>query len=444
MYMDRSTHVRGTTRVVIALVLGLALGAAAAAWGNHTLVKVALAIEPLGSLWINAIRMTVVPLVVALVITSVTNQSDLRRTGRLGGLALVVFVGLLVTGGLFASLVAPISFAHLTIAPDVVERLRAGAASSTATAQQMPSVVQRILDVVPVNPIKAAAEDALLPLVVFIFIFSVALTRLEIESREAVLRLFQALGDAMLIIVRWVLVIAPVGIFALAVGLGVRMGVGAAGALVHYVITVSATLLIFTLLLYAIAWWFGGTTVRQFAVAALPAQAVAFSSRSSLAALPAPLTGTRDRLGLSPPITGFVLPFGVSVFRVGVPIAWVPGAVFLSRLYGVNLSTSATLGLVATAVFISFSVPGISGASLFLIAPVLVSLGLPAEGAGILLAVDAIPDMFKTSTNVTAHLAVAVILGRFVLGPSEANAADQLGTRTEGSTGAGGSIVRRP
>jgi proton glutamate symport protein len=257
---------------------------------------------------------------------------------------------------------------------------------------------------------------------VFTFIFAAALKRLEQSRREPVIRLFQALGDAMLIVVRWVLAIAPVGIFALAIGLGVRMGVGAASALLHYVLTVSATLFVFTLGLYPIAWLLGGTSVRQFAGAALPAQAVAFSSRSSLAALPALIAGARDCLGLPSAITGFALPLAVSVFRVGVPISWVAGALFLGRLYGVNLSTPAILGLVVTSAFISFSVPGIPGASLFLIAPVLVSLGLPAEGAGILLAVDAIPDMFKTTSNVTAHLAAAAVLGRFTWGPSETTA----------------------
>jgi Na+/H+-dicarboxylate symporter len=411
-------------RVVIALILGLALGAGAAAWGNGTLVSVSLAIEPLGTLWVNAIRMTVIPLVAALVITAVAYQTDLRRTGRLGGLALAVFVGLLIAGGLFAALVAPISFARLTLAPDVVERVRAGAASSTAAAEQMPSIVQRILDMVPVNPIKAAAEGALLPLVVFTFIFAAALTRLEPGRREPVIRLFQAVGEAMLIVVRWVLTIAPVGIFALALSLGVRMGVGAAGALLHYVLTVSATLFVFTLVLYPIARLCGGTSAREFAMAALPAQGVAFSSRSSLAALPALIAGARDRLGLRPAITGFALPLAVSVFRVGVPISWVAGALFLSRLYGLNLTTPAILGLVVTSAFISFSVPGIPGASLFLIALVLVGLGLPAEGAGILLAVDAIPDMFKTTANVTAHLAAAAVLGRFASGPPETTSAN--------------------
>ena len=124
------------------------------------------------------------------------------------------------------------------------------------------------------------------------------------------------------------------------------------------------------------------------------------------------ITGARERLQASPPITGFVLPFAVSVFRINVPIAWVVGALFLSKLYGVELETPALLGLVVTATLISFSVPGIPSSSLFLLAPVLVDLGLPAEGAGILIAVDVLPDMFKTTLNVTSHLTVATVVNR--------------------------------
>ncbi|HXV87216.1 MAG TPA: dicarboxylate/amino acid:cation symporter [Gemmatimonadales bacterium] len=400
-----------TLRVLLGLTAGLALGIGAAALDSPFLRGAALAIEPIGTLWTNAIRMTVVPLVVALVITGVADHADLRRVGRLGGVAVATFTGLLLAGGLFALALAPLSLNRLTIAPEVAASLLAGA-GAVGTGGAMPSLVQRLLDTVPVNPIRAAADGAMLPLVVFSLIFAAALTRLDHARREPVVRLFHAVGDAMLVVVRWVLALAPLGIFALALGLGARMGVSAAGALVHYMITLSAIMFAFTLLLYPVAWLGGRASPQRFAFAAAPAQAVAFSSRSSLAALPAMIAGARQHLGASPAVTGFGLPFAVSVFRVNVPVAWVVGVMFLARLYDVPLSVPALLGLVVTSTLISFSVPGIPSASLFLLAPVLVDLGLPAEGAGILIAVDAIPDMFKTTANVTAHLTSAAILGR--------------------------------
>jgi Na+/H+-dicarboxylate symporter len=402
-----------TGRVLAALIAGLALGAAAGALDHAALRAVARVIEPVGTLWTNAIRMTVVPLVAALVVTGVAEQSGLGALRKLGGLAVAVFVVLLLAGGFFAVLVTPLSLGRLSISPDLAGALRASVAGTTPPgAGEMPSLVQRLLDTVPVNPIRAAADGAMLPLVVFTLIFAAALTRLDPAAREPVIRLFRAVGDTMLVVVRWVLALAPIGIFGLAVGLGVRMGIGAAGALLAYVLTLSAVLLVFTLLLYPMAGAFGRASIRQFAAAAAPAQAVAFSSRSSLAALPAMIAGARERLAATPAISGFVLPFAVSVFRVNVPIAWVVGAVFLGRLYDIPLGLPALLGLVVTSTLISFSVPGIPSASLFLLAPVLVDLGLPGEGAGILIAVDAIPDMFKTTANVTAHLTAATILGR--------------------------------
>jgi proton glutamate symport protein len=277
-------------------------------------------------------------------------------------------------------------------------------------APQMPSLTERIVAIVPANPLRAVAEGAMLPLIVFTLIFAVALARLDSARREPVFRLFAAIGDAMLVVVGWVLALAPIGIFALALGLAARLGAAAAGALVFYMITLSVVLFLFLLLLHPVAALLGRVPVSRFAAALAPALAVAFSSRSSLAALPALIAGARERLHAPPAVTGFVLPLAVSVFRINVPIAWVVGVIFLGKLYGIPLGVPELLGLIVTATLISFSVPGIPSASLFLLAPVLVDLGLPAEGAGILIAVDAIPDMFKTTLNVTSHLTVATIV----------------------------------
>jgi Na+/H+-dicarboxylate symporter len=406
--------VNPTARVLLALIAGLALGVVATASDSRALLAVATGVEPVGTLWTNAVRMTVIPLVVALIVTGVAATADPRRLGRLGARTLPLFVGLLLASGMFALLVAPLSLDRLHIPPEVAADLRASAAASAAAAdaRRMPSLVQRIVEVVPANPIRAAADGALLPLVVFALVFAFALTRLDAARRDPVVQLLQAVADAMLVIVRWVLALAPVGIFALASGLGARMGASAAGALFHYVATLSGVLLAFLLLLYPLTRLLAGVPLRRFAAAAAPAQAVAFSTRSSLAALPVMITSARDRLSANPAITGFVLPLAVSVFRLNVPIAWVVGALFLSRLYGVPLGGAELAGLVVTATLISFSVPGIPSSSLFLIAPVLVELGLPAEGVGILIAVDAVPDMFKTGLNVTSHLTAAAVLNR--------------------------------
>jgi len=216
----------------------------------------------------------------------------------------------------------------------------------------------------------------------------------------------------MLVIVGWVLAAAPVGVFALSLSVAARTGIQAAGALLFYIVVLSATLLLVTAMLYIPVLVFGRVSLRSFAIAALPAQAVAMSSRSSLAALPAMLRETRDRLLLPPVATSFALPLAVSVLRMNVPPRWVISAVFLGQLYGVTVGFTALVWVLITAVLISFSVPGIPSASLFMLAPVLVSLGLPPEGVGLLIAVDTIPDMFNTLANVTGHMASTTVIAR--------------------------------
>ena len=405
-------RIGATARVLIGLGAGLLLGTLAAAQGG-SLLTIAYAVEPLGTLWTNALRMTVIPLVVALLVTGVAERGGI---GGLAARAVQVFLVLLLAGGFFTLLVAPLSIDRLTIPPDVAASLRASAAAAagatTETVSHVPTFAQRLVAIVPANPIRAAADDALLPIVVFTLAFAVGVASLTPERRAPVVALFQAIGDTTLRIVGWVLAAAPVGIFALALGLAARLGASAAVALLHYVATLSVVLILCTLGMYAVAWLVGRVPLKRFAVAAGPAQVVGFSSRSSLAALPAMIHGARDRLGAPPAVTGVALPLAVAIFRMNVPIAWVVGVLFLGKLYGIPLGTAALVGLVITATLISFSVPGIPSGSLFLLAPVLVGLGLPAEGVGILIALDPIPDMFKTTINVTSHLTAAAILGR--------------------------------
>jgi Na+/H+-dicarboxylate symporter len=251
----------------------------------------------------------------------------------------------------------------------------------------------------------------MLPLIVFALLFGLALVHVPEAIRGSVLAVFRGVMESMLVIVRWLLIAAPVGVFALALPLVARMGLGAIGALAAYVIVVSLAAAVFVVLvLYPAAAWGGGISLREFARAALPAQVVAFSARSSLAALPALIDTARTRLGLSDEVTGFFLPFASVVFRVGAALGLTVGAVFIARLYGVGIAAPQLATIVVTAIITSFSVPGIPGGSIIAMVPVLASVGLPIEGIGILLGVDTIPDMFRTTANVTGQLAVATIV----------------------------------
>jgi proton glutamate symport protein len=352
---------------------------------------------------------------VGLLTSGVLQGAEKRNIGLLGARSLPVFVALLIGGGLFAVLTAPLLFSTLVIDPGTASALRetASASETAETVSKLPSVTQRIIEVVPANPVKAAVDGAMLPLIVFTLGFAIAATRIAPARRERLAGLSQALADASLVLVKWVLLVAPVGVLALGATLGLRMGVAAAGAIGHYILTLCVVLAGYTALLYPLAAAVARVPLSTLASAALPAQAVAISTRSSMAALPANITSAREKLGLPAEATGFVLPLAVSVFRPNVPIAWVTGVLFLGALYGVDVTTGALLTLVLTATAMSFGVPGLPSASLLLLAPVLVSLGLPAEGVGILIAVDVIPDMLKTTANVTSHLvATTLVSGR--------------------------------
>jgi Na+/H+-dicarboxylate symporter len=401
-----------TSRVLIALIAGLGAGLAISASGAAWLLATAGFIAPAGTLFINAIRMTVIPLVVGSLVAGVASVPNPRTLGRLGGRALVFFLGTLLAGAVLAALAARPILSLLHVDAAAAESLRASAAGlSPQAATPLPTFAQWLAGLVPVNPVKAAADGAMLPLIVFSLVFGLALATLAEGARRPVVRVFEALRDASLMLVRWLLWIAPVGVFALALALAARLGVAAAGALAGYVALVAVLTVAFgVLVLYPLATTLGGVPVMEFARAVLPAQAVAFSSRSSLASLPAMIESARGPLRLPEEIPGFFLPLAASVYRVGAGVGQTTGVLFIARLYGIDLTPPQLAAVILTVILTSFSVPGIPGGSIIIMTPALLSAGLPIDGVGILLAVDTVPDMFRTTVNVTGQISAAVAL----------------------------------
>ena len=400
--------------MLLGLVAGLAVGFAVNA--SPDLRGIVPWIEPLGSIFINAIRMTVVPLVVASLVVGVAGASDARAIGRVGWRALVLFVALVLAGAVFGAIVAQPILTRM-IDPGTAGAIAGGASelagSAQEGAQRLPTFAQWLIDLVPSNPIRAAADGAMLPLIVFSLLFGVALLRLDADRRRPIIGFFEGVADAMLVLVRWVLVLAPIGVFALAVPLAARMGLAAAGALAGFVVLVSAMSVAFmALVLYPAASAIGRVPLGTFARAIAPSQAVAFSSRSSLAALPAMIEAAETRLGFPPEISRFLLPLSASTFRAGSGVGLTVSVLFVARLYGVDLSVAQIATVIATVLLTSFSVPGIPNGSIIAMVPILVAAGIPVEGIGILLSIDTIPDMFRTTTNVTGHMTAAAILSR--------------------------------
>lgn len=406
-----------TTKVLIALALGMALGIVISTAQSPALSALVPIVEPLGTLWINAIRMTVVPLVMGSIIVGVTSAPDARTIGRIGTRALVFFLVTLVVAATFSAVVTPPLMALIPLDPAAVAALRESGASAASAASEsvkkIPTFAQWLTDLVPVNPVKAAADGAMLPLIVFSVFFGLAITRLTPDGRDLMTRFFRGISDAALTLVRWVLAAAPIGVFALAVSLAAKLGLSAAGALVGYIVVTAVVLTVFAIVfLYPLAVIGGRTRLGDFTRAAFPAQAVAFSARSSLAALPAMMESARSRLRLPEGITNFFLPLAASTFRVGGALGLTTGVVFIARLYGIDLAPSQMATIILTVVLTTFSVPGIPAGSIIVMVPVLLAAGLPVEGMGILLGVDTIPDMFRTTANVTGDMVASTVLGR--------------------------------
>ena len=403
-----------TSRVLIGLVAGFALGLALAGSAPPLVATLLAVMAPIGTVFINLIRMTVIPLVASMLIASVGSLASSGALGRAGVRAGIIAVAMLAVTAVGTVLIATPVLARIQIDQGAAMALRGPAAgpAATAAASGTPALAQWFVDLVSPNVIKAAADGAMLPVIVFAVMFGVALAGVSAERREAVLRLTQGIADAMQRLVSGILELAPFGVFALAVPLASKLGLAAAGAVIAYIVlVVLLTIFVAAVLLYPVGILAGSMSPTAFVAFCAPAQAVAFASRSSLAALPA-MVETGERAKLPPIVSRFVLPLAASVFRIGAAVAMPVGVLFLARLYGATLSPAQLASVVFTVILSSFAVPGVPGGSIIAMVPVLAAVNLPIDGIGILLAVDTIPDMFRTTANVTGSLALAAVLRR--------------------------------
>jgi len=376
--------------------------------------SVSAVLAPIGTLFINLIRVTVFPLVVSMLVASIGAISGSRTLGRAGGRAIAVALVLLAVAATVSVAVAAPVLGRVPVDRAAVQSLqaRATAAPAARTGVADSRVAQWFIDLVPPNVFRAVNDDAMLPVIVVAVLFALALGRVREERRTPVLHVVEGIAEAMQRFVAAVLELAPIGVFALAAPLAARLGVAAAGAVgVYIVLVVTLTVVVSLVLLYPLGIVGGGMRPAAFASFCAPAQAVAFSSRSSLAALPAMLE-TAEQAGAPPVVAGFILPLAASVFRFGAAIAQTVGVLFLARLYGIDLSPAQLASIIVVVIFATFAVPGIPGGSVIAMVPVLGAANVPVEGIGILLAVDAIPDMFRTTANVTGTMAVAALLSR--------------------------------
>jgi proton glutamate symport protein len=399
-------------RILLALVLGLAAGIAGIAAGETWIERSTAVAEPIGGMWLNALRMTIVPLVVSLLITGVAASAKAARAGKLATRALVLFVALLWLSALTAALLTPLL---LDLFPLPAEST-AALASALTTAEpvgEAPGFADFLSSIVPSNPIAAAAEDAILPLILFTLVFAFALTRLPVEPRERLTAFFQAVADTMLVVIGWVLWIAPIGVFALAYVVGARAGGSAFGALLHYVLIVSAVGVVIWLAAWPLALFGARIPLGRFTRALAPSQAVAFSTQSSLASLPAMLRGAAA-LEIPVAASGVVLPMAVAIFRATGPAMNLAVAIYIAYWFGHELTAAQMAIGIAAAATTTMGAVGIPGQASFVtsIAPICLAMGLPIEPLALLIAVEVLPDIIRTLGNVSMDVAATATVAR--------------------------------
>jgi proton glutamate symport protein len=400
-----------SARILLGLALGLLGGIGFSLLDASSASKLPSMIEPIGTLWVNAIRMTVIPLLMALMITAIAGQGNTGIVAQLGGKAMAWFISMIVASSLFCFLVAPPLIAMLSIDPEASRTLLESTATENIGSSELPPFRDWLVALIPINPVRAAADNAVLPLIVFTGLFSMALLTIKTEQRTHLVGFFSAIKETMFVLIAWIMRLAPIGIFALVFPLAATLGVSAISVLGSFIVIVCALITAFTLALYPLAVYIGEIKLRDFARALAPAQIIGFSTRSSLAALPACFTAT-ETLGISNKVSGVVLPIAVTLFKFASPIARTAGTYFVASLYGIDL-TNYELFIIAAAIgLFSFYSPAMPSGGLLIMAPVYISLGLPVQGIGILIAVDLIVDMFITAANVSANVTVTAILSK--------------------------------
>lgn len=400
--------------VLGALIAGIVVGAGVRAAENEALTAVAGVVEAFGGLWLNALRMTVVPLVVSLILVGVASVADMSKTGGLVARAVLLFSVLIVFAAIYGVLATNGLLALWPVAPADAQKFLQGVGAGVAKINEAPSFAAWLQGLAPGNPVRAAAEDAILPLVTFALFFGFATTQLEPKLRDAIVTFFRAVSEAMIVVVRWVLLAAPLGVFALSLGVGLRAGLGAAGTLAHYVIIVTAVTAGSVVLAWLVGVLFSRQPIARLTNALMPVWAVSAATQSSLASLPVMLDRSLRVLNIPARVADVTLPLAVAIFRFTSPVANLAVCFFVAHLYGIEPTLLQIVGAIVVAFAVSVGSVGLPGQVSFIasVGPICLALGVPIEVLGVLIAVEVIPDIFRTLGNTTADVSTTAILAR--------------------------------
>ena len=401
--------------VLLALIVGLVGGIVATKSGDGIREPLIQITSIVGELWLNALKMTVIPLIVALLITGIARTADAARGGRIATVSIAYFLIIFLASAILGAFFTPVLTSIFPLPASAADAMQAGLASigNSAASAAVPSAEDFVRNVVPSNVIAAASNGDVLPLVMFTLVFALAVTRVRDQQRKTLVGFFEGISDTLLVVIGWVLAIAPIGVLALAFGLGATAGGGAFAALGYYILLVSGIGVIVTLASYPVAVLAGGLKLGAFSRAVIAPQSVAFSTRSSLASLPAMLASARI-LNIREEVADVTLPMAVALFRATGPAMNLAVLFYIAEWMGLEPNLPHAIAAVFVAVLMSLSAVSLPGEISFVssIAPIGIALGIPLAPLALLIAVEMVPDIIRTLGNVTMDVAVTAAVDR--------------------------------
>lgn len=407
-------------KILIGLAAGVAAGVVANLTGAQWLRATLVALEPVGTAFIRLITMVVIPLIVSSIIVGVSSLGDLKRLGRIGGKAagyyLFTTVAAIVLGLLLANLVRPGSRIDAATRDALAEQFSSEAAAQSQRAHQAPTLKDTLLNIIPRNPVRAAADFELLPLIFFSVVFGAAIGQLRGDSQRAVISFFSGITDAAAVVIGWIMLLAPYAVFVLIGAVVARFGFDLLGSLLVYAVTVLVGLALHQFVTLALLIrLLARLDPREFFRRTAAVQLFAFSTSSSNATLPLSLETAEHKLGIPKSIASFVLPLGATVNMNGTALYQAIAVMFIAQIYGASMDLAAQLTIVVTATLAAIGAAGVPAAGIITLIIVLESVGLGGRiesGIALILGVDRILDMARTIVNVIGDLTCAAFVAR--------------------------------
>jgi DAACS family dicarboxylate/amino acid:cation (Na+ or H+) symporter len=408
------------TRILIGLVGGAVTGVLVnLTAGGHATVETVISnvTDPFGRVWLNALIMVVIPLILSTVALGVAGLGSLAHVGRIGLATLLTFFSLTamatLLGLLAVNVIRPGRGLDPAVTAQLMETYRGQTEGAMGLAEGALSI-DTFVRMVPRNPVAAAANGEMLGVIVFALLLGVGLTTLSRERAQPLVHVLESVAHAMVAIIGLVMALAPFAVFALVFGVTARFGFDLLGSLLAYVLTVVGCLAVFTIAGYALVLKVAaGRSPLEFFRKVRVVMLTAFSTSSSNATLPTTLRVAEEELGIPPRVSGFVVPLGATMNMNGTALFEGVTVLFLAQVFGAGLALSQQLVVLLMAVVTAIGVAGVPGGSIPLLMMVLGMVGVPAESIAIVLGVDRILDMCRTTVNVTGDLVTAAVVDRW-------------------------------